>query len=345
MVASLPPILAMLGREEGTADPTAGMSRDERVAYAAQADGALVLPVRGGGRPRDRRRPVPGVHARRARDRDLPPLPRRRDDARRARDERLLERRPARPLRHGRRLGRLPPRARAPAPGRPRRRRRGRASGCSRTASAEFGSSRLILGGESAGGYMAAIVLLRIRDELDAVDRVARREPRVRRLRLGSLAEPTRHPRRRPAPTCSTPTASSSSPSATCPGSTDDERRDPSISPAFADLHDLPPALMSVGTSDHLLDDTLMLAGALGRGRQRGRAARPPRAAPRLHGRAVRADQPLGDAHLRVVRPAPRPRHRLTITPGRGVGSPDGSCPHWCVYPAVRFLLAGQIVR
>ena len=40
------------------------------------------------------------------------------------------------------------------------------------------------------------------------------------------------------------------------PGLTDDERRDPSVSPAFADLRDLPPALMSVGTSDHLLDDT-----------------------------------------------------------------------------------------
>ena len=37
----------------------------------------------------------------------------------------------------------------------------------------EFGSSRLVLGGESAGGYMSAIVLLRIRDELDAIDRVA----------------------------------------------------------------------------------------------------------------------------------------------------------------------------
>ena len=34
----------------------------------------------------------------------------------------------------------------------------------------------------------------------------------------------------------------------------------PAISPAFADLCDLPPALMSVGTADHLLDDTLMLA-------------------------------------------------------------------------------------
>ena len=44
------------------------------------------------------------------------------------------------------------------------------------------------------------------------------------------------------------------------PGRTDDERRHPSVSPAFADLHDLPPAFMSVGSSDHLLDDTLMLS-------------------------------------------------------------------------------------
>ena len=32
------------------------------------------------------------------------------------------------------------------------------------------------------------------------------------------------------------------------------------MSPAFADLRGLPPALMSVGTGDHLLDDTLVLA-------------------------------------------------------------------------------------
>ena len=40
----------------------------------------------------------------------------------------------------------------------------------------------------------------------------------------------------------------------------DDERRGPEVSPAFADLSGLPPALMSVGTADHLLDDTLILA-------------------------------------------------------------------------------------
>ena len=83
----------------------------------------------------------------------------------------------------------------------------------------EFGASRLILGGESAGGYMAAIVLLRIRDELHAADRVHRRQPRVRGLRLGSLAEPARASARLRAWTCSTRSASSSSPSATCPAS------------------------------------------------------------------------------------------------------------------------------
>ena len=33
-----------------------------------------------------------------------------------------------------------------------------------------------------------------------------------------------------------------------------------SISPAYADLRGLCPALLSVGTADHLLDDTLLLA-------------------------------------------------------------------------------------
>jgi len=44
------------------------------------------------------------------------------------------------------------------------------------------------------------------------------------------------------------------------PGRSDDERRDPAVSPGFADLRGLPPALLSVGTCDHLLDDTLLFA-------------------------------------------------------------------------------------
>src|SRR5262245_53360179 len=37
---------------------------------------------------------------------------------------------------------------------------------------AEFGTPRILVGGESAGGYYAALTTLRIRDELDAIDRV-----------------------------------------------------------------------------------------------------------------------------------------------------------------------------
>ena len=39
-------------------------------------------------------------------------------------------------------------------------------------AEAEFGASRILIGGESAGGYMTAAVALRVRDELGAIDRV-----------------------------------------------------------------------------------------------------------------------------------------------------------------------------
>ena len=39
-------------------------------------------------------------------------------------------------------------------------------------AGAEFGSERLLIGGESAGAYLTAAVALRIRDELGAIDRV-----------------------------------------------------------------------------------------------------------------------------------------------------------------------------
>jgi acetyl esterase len=44
------------------------------------------------------------------------------------------------------------------------------------------------------------------------------------------------------------------------PERSDDERRYGSISPLFADLRGLCPALFSVGSGDHLLDDTIMMA-------------------------------------------------------------------------------------
>ena len=43
------------------------------------------------------------------------------------------------------------------------------------------------------------------------------------------------------------------------PGLTTEERRIPAISPLYADLGSLPPALFSVGTADALIDDTLFM--------------------------------------------------------------------------------------
>jgi acetyl esterase/lipase len=125
-------------------------------------------------------------------------------------------------------------------------------------AAKEFGTDRVVFGGESAGGYLAAAVLIRLRDESRPLDRVLGanlvygvydwgRSPSQRGLR------PT------DGPDLLDPDGIRSSAEWYLPNRTDDERRDPTISPAFADLRGLPPAFMSVGTADHLLDDTLIL--------------------------------------------------------------------------------------
>ena len=44
------------------------------------------------------------------------------------------------------------------------------------------------------------------------------------------------------------------------PGTTDEERRAPEISPLYADLSGLPPALFTVGALDPLIDDSLFMA-------------------------------------------------------------------------------------
>ena len=106
---------------------------------------------------------------------------------------------------------------------------------------AEFGSERLVLGGESAGGYMAAAVLLRLRDIPGALDRVLGsnlvfgvmdwgRSPSQRGLRATD------------GPDMLNPDGIETFCDCYLPGLTDDERRAPEISPAFADLRDLPPA-------------------------------------------------------------------------------------------------------
>ena len=52
------------------------------------------------------------------------------------------------------------------------------------------------------------------------------------------------------------------------------DRRDPDISPLYADLKGLPPALFSVGTQDLLLDDTLFMAARWAAAGNRDRSRR-----------------------------------------------------------------------
>jgi acetyl esterase/lipase len=123
----------------------------------------------------------------------------------------------------------------------------------------EFGVSRLLIGGESAGGYMPAITALRVRDELGAIARVAGLN-----LAFG-VYDWGRSPSQRGQRPHDGPDALSVEgieffTECFVPGRSDDERRAPEISPAYADLRGLPPCLISVGTCDHLLDDSLLLA-------------------------------------------------------------------------------------
>lgn len=118
---------------------------------------------------------------------------------------------------------------------------------------AEFGTEKLLIGGESAGGHLAAATLLRLRDrhgyssflaanlvygvyDLSMTPSQARWGERNLVLSTPTMAWFYDH---------FVPDAS--------------KRRDPDVSPLYADLHDLPPALFTVGTLDPLLDDSLFM--------------------------------------------------------------------------------------
>lgn len=118
-------------------------------------------------------------------------------------------------------------------------------------AAAEFGTDRFVVGGESAGAHLAAATLLRLRDRhgytgwrganlvYGAYDLAGtpstRREGLV--LTRDAIAWFNGH----------------------YLGGSGADLRDPDVSPLWADLSGMPPALFSVGTWDPLLDDTLFM--------------------------------------------------------------------------------------
>jgi acetyl esterase len=124
---------------------------------------------------------------------------------------------------------------------------------------AEFGSARILVGGESAGGYYAALTVLRIRDELDAIDRVVGANLVFGAYDLSGTPS-VRGARPSDVPDILSDDVFAFVNECLLPGRSTDDCKDPSISPLYADLHGLPPALFTVGSADHLLDDSLFMA-------------------------------------------------------------------------------------
>jgi acetyl esterase/lipase len=120
----------------------------------------------------------------------------------------------------------------------------------------ELGSERLLIGGESAGGHLAAVTLLRLRDRHGAAARFEGANLVYGGFDLSGTPSQRSNGY--------TPVLSRKDidqmPGYFLPKHDLEGRRHPDISPLFADLAGLPPALFTVGTRDRLLDDTLFMA-------------------------------------------------------------------------------------
>jgi acetyl esterase/lipase len=115
----------------------------------------------------------------------------------------------------------------------------------------------LTIGGESAGAHLSATTLLRLRDRhaitgafravtfnYGSFDLSLTPSARIWRDRNLVLSRPIMEWFR----------------DNFVPETTEEERRNPEISPLYADLHDLPPAYFSAAQLDPLLDDSLFMA-------------------------------------------------------------------------------------
>ena len=124
---------------------------------------------------------------------------------------------------------------------------------------ARLGSERLIIGGESAGAYLAALTLLRVRDKVGTTSSFLGANLVFGVYDLGGTPSQSGQ-RASDALDVLDPDELDFVRDSYLPGLSNEERRDPAISPLYADLNGLPPALFTVGTADHVLDDSLFMA-------------------------------------------------------------------------------------
>ena len=120
-------------------------------------------------------------------------------------------------------------------------------------ARSEFGSEKLIIGGESAGGNLAVVTLVRMRDRHDFTGF------RGANLVYGCFdiaMTPSQRNWGEENLIISTPMIEWFN-NHYVPQI--EKRQDPDVSPIYAELSHMPPALFTVGTLDPLLDDTLFM--------------------------------------------------------------------------------------
>jgi acetyl esterase/lipase len=119
-----------------------------------------------------------------------------------------------------------------------------------------FGSDRLVIGGESAGAHLAVTTLLRLHDREGSV------APFQAANLLFGVYDLTMTPSQRlwgeRQFVLSTPMLAWFY-NCFVPGTDSEGRRQPDVSPLYADLSGMPPARIAVGTLDPLLDDSLFL--------------------------------------------------------------------------------------
>jgi len=125
-------------------------------------------------------------------------------------------------------------------------------------AAAEFGTDRLVVGGESAGAYLTLLTMVRLRDRLGGLPPFRGMDLCYGVYDLGGT--PSTVLLRGHVPYA---TGDDNNRGHYLPGRSAEEARDPAISPLWANLEDLPPALLTVGTADCLLDDSLFAAARL----------------------------------------------------------------------------------
>ena len=117
--------------------------------------------------------------------------------------------------------------------------------------------ARFAIGGESAGAHLSVVTLLRLRDRHGVKNRISAANLVYGAYDLSGTPSQILWGDRNLV--LSTPIIEWFGDNF-LPGVMPDERRVPDISPLFARLNDMPPALFTVGTLDPLIDDTLFMA-------------------------------------------------------------------------------------